>query len=62
MLDAKHAAAYDAQFAALRGDVLVAKNQPAEARAAYQLAIEKAAKDQGAFRDSVRIRLEALGG
>ena len=62
VLDAKHAAAYDAQFAALRGDVLVAKNQPAEARAAYQLAIEKAAKDQGAFRDSVRIRLEALGG
>ena len=62
VLDAKHAAAYDAQFAALRGDVLVAKNQPAEARAAYQLAIEKAAKDQGAFRESVRMRLEALGG
>ena len=62
VLDAKHAAAYDAQFAALRGDVLVAKNQPAEARTAYQAAIEKAAKDQGAFRESVRIRLEALGG
>ena len=62
VLDAKHAPAYDAQFAALRGDVLVAKGQPAEARAAYQLAIEKAAKDQGAFRESVRMRLEALGG
>ena len=61
-LEAKHGAAYDAQFEALRGDVLVAKGQPAEARAAYQAAIEKAAKDQGAFRDSVRMRLEALGG
>jgi predicted negative regulator of RcsB-dependent stress response len=62
MLQAKHGAAYDAQFEALRGDVLVAKGQPAEARTAYQAAIEKAAKDQGAFRESVRMRLEALGG
>jgi len=62
LLEAKHAPAYDAQYAALRGDVLVAKNQPAEARAAYQLALEKAARDQGAFRESVRMRLDALGG
>lgn len=62
VLEAKHAAAYDAQFDALRGDVLVAKGQPAEARTAYQAAVEKAAKDQGAFRESVRMRLEALGG
>ena len=63
LLEAKHAPAYDAQYAALRGDVLVAKNQPAEARAAYQLALEKAGKEQGAaFRESVRMRLEGLGG
>ena len=62
VLDAKHGPAYDAQFSALRGDVLVAKGQPAEARTAYQAAIEKAAKDRGAFRESVRMRLEALGG
>jgi len=62
VLDAKHSPAYDSQFAALRGDVLVAKNQPADARAAYQLALEKAAQDEGAFRESVRMRLEALGG
>lgn len=62
LLGAKHAAAYDAQYAALRGDVLVAKNQAAEARAAYKLALEKADKQDGAFRDSVRMRLEALGG
>jgi predicted negative regulator of RcsB-dependent stress response len=62
VLEAPHGAAYDSQFAALRGDVLVAKNQPAEARAAYKLALEKAAREQGAFRETVRMRLEALGG
>ena len=62
LLEAKHAAAYDSQYAALRGDVLVAKNQPAEARTAYQAALEKAGREQGAFRESVRMRLDALGG
>ena len=62
LLDARHGAAYESQYAALRGDALLAKNQPAEARAAYQLALDKAGKEQGAFRESVRMRLEALGG
>jgi predicted negative regulator of RcsB-dependent stress response len=62
LLDAKHGPAYDAQYAALRGDVLVAKSQPAEARAAYKLALDKATKEQGNFRETVRMRLEALGG
>jgi predicted negative regulator of RcsB-dependent stress response len=62
LLEEKHAAAYDAQYAALKGDVLVAKNQAAEARAAYKLALEKADAGNNAFRESVRMRLEALGG
>ena len=62
LLEAKHAPAYVSQYAALRGDVLVAKNQPADARAAYQRALEKAGREQGAFRESVRMRLDALGG
>lgn len=62
LLEAKHASAYDAQYAALRGDILVAKNQAAEAKAAYKLALEKAGKEEGAFQESVRMRLEALGG
>jgi predicted negative regulator of RcsB-dependent stress response len=62
LLEAKHSAAYDAQYAALKGDVLVAKNQAAEAKAAYQLALDKADQQDGAFRESVRMRLEALGG
>ena len=62
LADAPHGAAYDAHYAALKGDILVAKNQRAEAKAAYQLALEKAGKENNAFRESVRTRLEALGG
>ncbi len=62
LLDAPHAPAYDAQYAALKGDVLVAKNQLAEARTAYQAALEKAERRDSPFRESVRMRLEALGG
>lgn len=60
--EAPHGAAFDAQFAALKGDVLVARNQIEEAKAAYRVALEKAGQDERAFRDSVRIRLEGLGG
>jgi predicted negative regulator of RcsB-dependent stress response len=62
LLDEKHGAAYDAQYAAAKGDVLVAKNQANEAKAAYRLALEKAGSGNNAFRESVRMRLEALGG
>jgi predicted negative regulator of RcsB-dependent stress response len=61
-LEAKHGAAYAAQYAALRGDVLVARDQAAEAKAAYQLALERAGEQDAAFSESVRMRLDALGG
>jgi predicted negative regulator of RcsB-dependent stress response len=59
LLEPEPLEAYAPLYAALRGDVLVAKKQPAEARAAYQMALEKAS---GPFRDSVQLRLDALGG
>ena len=62
LLEAKHGEAYESQYAALRGDALLAKDQRDEARAAYKLALDKAAREQGGFRESVRMRLEALGG
>ena len=62
LLDEKHGAAFDAQYAAAKGDVLVAKNQAEQARAAYRLALDKAGSANTAFRESVRMRLEALGG
>ena len=62
LLDAPHAAPYAAQYAALKGDVLVAKRQSAQAKAAYRLALEKADARNDAFRASVQMRLDALGG
>lgn len=60
--EAPHGAAFEAQFAALKGDILAARNQAGEAKAAYRLALEKAGRDERAFRESVQMRLEGLGG
>jgi predicted negative regulator of RcsB-dependent stress response len=62
LLQAKHAAPVAAQYAALRGDILVARNQPADAKAAYKLALEKSDERNAAFRASVQLRLDGLGG
>jgi predicted negative regulator of RcsB-dependent stress response len=62
LMDAKHAPPMAAQYAALKGDILVAKGKPAEAKAAYRLALEKSDERSGAFRASVQLRLDALGG
>jgi predicted negative regulator of RcsB-dependent stress response len=62
LLEAKHAPAMAAQYAVLKGDVLVAKGKSAEARAAYRLALEKSDQRSGAFRANVQLRLDALGG
>lgn len=62
-LEAKHGAAFDSQFAALRGDILVAKGQVADARSAYKFALEKADPMKSReLRDSIQMRLDALGG
>jgi predicted negative regulator of RcsB-dependent stress response len=62
LLEAKHAEPLAAQYAALKGDVLVAKKKPADAKAAYRLALEKTDERNAAFRASVQLRLDALGG
>ena len=62
LLAAKHAPALEGQYAALKGDVLVASNKTADAKAAYRQALEKTDERSGAFRDSVHLRLDALGG
>ena len=65
LLEEPPQAAFAGQFAALRGDLLVAKDRPEEARAAYRQALEKTDASSGAstaFRESVQVRLDALGG
>ncbi len=60
-LDAKHGAAFDAQFLAARGDVLVAQGKKGEAGSAYKSALDKVeAKDAGQ-RAYIQLRLDALG-
>ncbi len=62
LLGAKHAEPFEPQFQALRGDVLAAKGQAAEARSAYKLALEKAGQRDPDWRTAVQLRLDALGG
>ena len=62
LLEGKHATSFDGQYAALKGDILVAKSKPAEAKAAYRLALEKTDEKSATFRNSVQLRLDALGG
>ncbi|MDA0981958.1 MAG: tetratricopeptide repeat protein [Proteobacteria bacterium] len=61
LMEAKPAASIAPQYAAMKGDLLVAKNQPEEARTAYRAALEKPGGSE-AFRVSVQMRLDALGG
>jgi predicted negative regulator of RcsB-dependent stress response len=61
VLDAKHGAAFDAQFQAARGDVLVAQGKLEEARSAYKAALEKTAAKDGGQRGYIQLRLDALG-
>ena len=58
-LDAKPHAGFEALYAAQRGDILMAQNRRAEARAAYKAAIEKA--EPGPLLEGLRLKLEALG-
>lgn len=61
VLDAKHGDPFAGLYADLRGDALAAAGKPAEARAAYEVALAKLdAKSQ--YKQYVQVKLEALGG
>ncbi len=64
-LEAMPAEAFKARFADLRGDVLAAQGKAAEARVAYQSAIDalaRAGDDATTLREVVRVKLESLEG
>lgn len=60
LLDTKHVAAFDGLYADLKADVLAAQNKRAEARAAYQLALEKS-DPRSSYRQLIQVKLDALG-
>ncbi|MDD5330084.1 MAG: tetratricopeptide repeat protein [Sulfuricella sp.] len=59
-LESKHETAFDGLFSDLKGDVLAAQGKAADARAAYQAALEKM-DDKGAYRQVVQMKLDGLG-
>jgi predicted negative regulator of RcsB-dependent stress response len=61
VLSDKPEPSFEALYGALRGDILMAQKKRDEARAAYKLALEKSDPSDGALRESVRIKLDALG-
>lgn len=73
-LEGTHSEAFDSQYAALRGDILFASGKRPEAKNAYRAALDQANKSatnnsnnssnssDTAFLESVRMRLEAVGG
>lgn len=60
LLDAKHDAAFDGLYSDLKGDVLALAGKAAEARVAYQAALDKLPKDNAA-RPLIEMKLDALG-
>ena len=60
LLEASRADALSALYADLKGDVLVAQGKSAEARSAYQLALDKS-DAKSPYRGLIQIKLDALG-
>lgn len=60
-LSAAHSDAFGPRFDDMKGDVLLAQDKRAEARAAYQAAFGKLAEDNP-YRNIVELKLDALGG
>jgi predicted negative regulator of RcsB-dependent stress response len=60
-LAGSHSDAFAPRFADMRGDVLLAQGKRAEARAAYQAALDKIEEDNP-YRNIVKLKLDALGG
>lgn len=59
-LGTSHEKAFDGLFSDLKGDVLTAQGKVADARAAYQAALEKI-DEKSAYRQVVEMKLDGLG-
>ncbi len=59
LLETKHGESFDGLYADLKGDVLTAAGKVAEARAAYQRALDKLGK-KGTYYNIVQMKLDAL--
>ena len=60
LLEAKHLAAFDGVYADMKGDILAVQGKRAEARAAYQAALEKL-DSRSSYRQLLQVKLDAVG-
>ncbi|UCV16367.1 YfgM family protein [Quatrionicoccus australiensis] len=60
-LEATHAAVFAARFLESKGDVLTAQGKKAEARTAYQAALDKGEAKAGPARELLQQKLDSLG-
>ena len=60
LVNGKHGEAFSALYADLRGDILLAQGKRAEARGAYQQALEKS-DVKSPYRPMIQAKLDALG-
>lgn len=61
LLQSRHAESFDGLYADLKGDILHAQGKHAEARAEYQLALDKT-DAKSMYRNLIQMKLDALGG
>jgi len=59
LLESKHGDSFDGLYADLKGDILSAMSKPAEARAAYQIALDKIGA-KGTYHNIVQMKMDAL--
>ncbi len=60
LAETKHNAAFDGIYADMKGDILTAQGKRAEARAAYQIALEKL-DQRSSYRQLLQVKLDAVG-
>jgi len=60
LLETKHGGSFDGLYADLKGDILGAMGKVGEARAAYQVALDKIGV-KGTYHNIVQMKLDALG-
>lgn len=60
LLEVKHNPAFDGMYADLKGDILAVQGKRAEARAAYQAALDKSEANSN-YRQLIQVKLDAVG-
>lgn len=60
LLEVKHNPAFDGMYADLKGDILAVQGKRAEARAAYQVALDKS-DARSNYRQLIQVKLDAVG-